>query len=271
MRALRVEVKHLFAVLIGTVPIAVLQEDEGSFQQGCGVGGSLLHYHGFFGGGLVSFRQLLDAADQILHKAQLGHVLRLQMGKLLRQIVGIHIAVGGDQHLFRATADQGQITAPLVFHPNGVEVLRLRTQHHHDLGAVQRGEYVRLVGDAQLVLQRDAGEEHLEALLRQLVIQVGGQYAVRCSSAVCIRLLVADEYIKRFFLLGNLQNALMNFVDCFSLGLVDHPLGGVGVLDGGLIVLIIENGGVLGAVHRRHALVRGRILHVLNAIAAQYQ
>ena len=193
------------------------------------------------------------------------------MGKLLRQIVGIHIAVGGDQYLFRTAPDQCQIAAPLVLHPHGVEILRLRTQHHHDLGAVQRGEYVWLISRAQLVLQRDAGEEHLEALLCQLVVEIGSQHAVRCPTAIGICLLVADEYIKRFFLLGNLQNALLNFVDCFSLGLVDHPLGGVGVLDSGLVVLIIENGGVLGAVHRRHALVRGGILHVLNTIAAQHQ
>ena len=266
-----VEVKNLFTVLVGTAPIAVLQEDEGSFQQGRGVGGRLLYHHRFADGGSVAFRQLLNAADQILHEAQLGHILRLQMGKLLRKVVGVHIAVGGDQHFLRTTPDQRQIAAPLVFHPNGVEVLRLRTQHHHDLGAVQCGEYVRLVGGTQLVLQRDAGEEHLEALLCQLVVEIGSQHAVRCPTAIGICLLVADEYIKRFFLLGNLQNALLNFVDCFSLGLVDHPLGGIGVLDGGLVVLIIENGGVLGAVHRRHALVRGGILHVLNTIAAQHQ
>ena len=69
LSALRVEVKHLFAVLIGTVPVAVLQEDESSLQQGRGIGGSLLHYHRFADGGLVSFRQLLDAAEQILHKS----------------------------------------------------------------------------------------------------------------------------------------------------------------------------------------------------------
>ena len=105
LRVFGVEVKHLFAVLVGTAPIAVLQEDEGAFQQGRSVGGSLLYHHGFFGRGLVGFRQLLDAADQILHEAQLRHILRLQMGKLLWQIVGIHIAVGGDQYLFRTAPD----------------------------------------------------------------------------------------------------------------------------------------------------------------------
>ena len=193
------------------------------------------------------------------------------MGKLLRQVVGVHVAVGGDQHLLRTTPNQRQITAPLIFHPHGVEVLRLRAQYHHDLGAVQCGEYVWLISRAQLVLQRDAGEEHLEALLCQLVVEIGSQHAVRCTASMGVRLLVTYEHVERLFFLGNLQNALLNFVDCFSLGLVDHPLGGVGVLDGGLIVLIIENGGVLGAVHRRHALVRGGILHVLNAIAAQHQ
>ena len=271
LRALWIDIQHLLAILVGIAPIAVLQEDESSFQQGCSIGGGLLHHHSFLGGGFVALRQLPDTADQILHKAEFRHILRLQMREFLRQIVGIHITVGGDQHLFRAATDQRQITAPLVFYPHGVEVFRLRAQHHHDLGTVQRGKYVRLVGDTQLVLQCDAGEEHLEALLCQLVVEIGSQYTIRCAAAVGVRLLIADEHVERLFFLGNLQNALLNFVDCFSLGLVDHPLGGVGVLDGGLVVLIIENGGVLGAVHRRHALVGGRILHVLNTVAAQHQ
>ena len=77
LRALWIDIQHLFAILVGIAPIAVLQEDEGAFQQGRGVGGSLLYHHGFFGRGLVGFRQLLDATDQVLHEAQLGHILRL--------------------------------------------------------------------------------------------------------------------------------------------------------------------------------------------------
>ena len=103
------------------------------------------------------------------------------------------------------------------------------------------------------------------------MVEIGSQHAVRCPTAIGIGLLVADKYIERLFLLRDFKNALLDFVDGLGLGLVDLALSSVGILDGGLVVLIIENGGILGAVHRRHALVRGRILHVLNAIAAQYQ
>ena len=63
----------------------------------------------------------------------------------------------------------------------------------------------------------------------------------------------------------------MNFIDSLGFGLVDRPLSGVGVLDGGLVVLVVENGRVLGAVHRRDALVGGGILHILDTVAAQHQ
>ena len=45
---------------------------------------------------------LFDALNQVLHKAQASHIKRLQICKFLRQIVGIYIAVGGDEHLFLA-------------------------------------------------------------------------------------------------------------------------------------------------------------------------
>ena len=194
------------------------------------------------------------------------------MGKLLRQIIGVHILVGGNQHLLTtAVFHQRQVAAPLVFHPHGVKILRLGAQHHHDLGAVEGSEYVRLVGGAQLVLQGDAGKEHLEALLSELVVQVVGQHTIRGAATAIVRLLVADEHIKGLLLLGNGQDALLNLVDGLGLGFVDLPLGGIGIVQGGLIVVVVKDGGKLRPVHRGHAPVSGRVLHILDAVAAQDQ
>ena len=86
------------------------------------------------------------------------------MRKFLRQVVWIHVLICGDEHLFTvAVLDERKISRPLVFHPHGVEILGLCAERYHDLGAVEGGEYVRLVGRAELVLKRDAREEHLEA------------------------------------------------------------------------------------------------------------
>ena len=192
------------------------------------------------------------------------------MREFLRQIVGIHVAIGGDQHLFAAAVlHKRQVAAPFVLHPDGAKVLRLCAQHHHDLGAVQRREDVRLIGSAQLVLQRDAGEKHLEALLRELVVQLVCKHAVLRPAAAAVRLLVADEDVEGFFLLRDRKNALLNFVDRFRLCLINALLVAVGVAQRGLIVLVCEDRGELRTVHRRHALMRGRVFDILNAVAAE--
>ena len=270
---LEVQVQRLLAELVRLAPLAVLQSHERPPQQGLHVGrcAIALHHHG--GRGLRGLRpgQFADAVDQILHEAQLAHVLGLQVTEFLRQVVGIHVPVGRDEGLVRPGADQRKEAAPLVLHPHGVEVLRLGAQHHHDLCAVQRGEDVRLVLLAQLVLQGDAAEEYLEALPGQLVVQVVGQHAVGGALTLGVRLLVADEHIEGLFLPGDGQDALLDAVDHPGLFLIDGPLHAVGVLQGGLVVVIGEDGGILRPVDGGHAPARGRILHVLDAVAAQHQ
>ena len=193
------------------------------------------------------------------------------MTELLRQIIGIHVLIGRDKGLAGTALDKLQIAAPFVLYPNGVEILRLGAQHHHDLCAVQGCKNVRFILLAQLVLQRNAAEEHLKALTGQLVIQIVGQHAVRSTLALGIRLLVADEHIEGLFFLGDVQNALLDVIDGLGLCLIDALLHTVSILQGRLIVIIRKDGGELGAVDSGDALLRGRILHVFDAVAAQHQ
>ena len=272
-RVLRLEVQRLFAELVRLGKIAVLQRHECPPHQRRSAGrrgGHRLLYDGL---GFRRFlrRQLLDAANQILHESQLAHILRLQMGELLWQVVGVHVAVGGHQHLVRTVFDQRQVAAPLVLHPHSVEVPRLRAQHHHDLCAVQRREDVGLVGRADLVLQRDAGEKDFETFLRQLVVEVRCQHAVRGPAAIGIGLLVADKHIEGLFLLRDVQYALLDLRDGVRLGLVDTLLQSVSIVQGGLVVLVRQDRGILRPVHRGHALVARRILHILDTVTAQHQ
>ena len=192
------------------------------------------------------------------------------MRKLLRQIVGVHVLIGRDEHLFAAAGfDEREIPAPLIFHPHGVEVLRSRAEDDHDFGAIERRENVRLIRRAELILERDARKKDLEALLRELVVEVVGKNAVRRAASTRVRLLVADEHVKRLFLLRDGEDALLNFVDRAGFFLVELALREIGILDGGLVVVVIEYGGELRAVDRRDAFVRRRVLDVLDAVPAE--
>ena len=216
-------------------------------------------------------RDLFDTADEILHEAELGHILRLQVREFFRQVVGIHILIGGDEHFLLALLNQRKIAAPFVFHPNCVEIFRLRAERDHDLGRVQRGENVRFVGRAELVFEGDARKEDLKALLRELVIEVVSQNRVGSSSAVAVRFFVTNEDVKRLFLLRNGEDALLNLVDRFGFFLINRLLITVSILQGRLIVVIVKDRGKLGAVDRRHTLVCRRILDVFDAVAAEHQ
>ena len=150
-------------------------------------------------------------------------------------------------------------------------MVRPRAQHDHHPRGLQRGEDVRLVGRAELILQRDAREEHAEPLLRQLAVQVAGEHAVRRAAAVGVRLLVAEEHVERRFPFGDLQDALLDSVDGLRLALVDGALPDAGMGEGGAVVLIVKDRGELRAVDRGDARVRRRVLHVFHAVAAQHE
>ena len=208
---------------------------------------------------------------KVLHKAQLAHILRLKMGEFLGQIIGVHVLIGGNKHFFGAVFNKRKVAAPFVFYPYGVEILRPCAQYHHNPCAVKGGEYVRLVGGAQLVLQCNAAEKHLKALLRQLVVKVVCQHAVGRSCAATVGFLIADKYIKGLLLLRNCKNTLLYFIYCLGLGLVNFLLGGIGAAQSGFVVIIVKYGGKLRPVHRGNALAGGRVLHIFNTVAAKHK
>ena len=132
----RINIQYFFAINVGVLPLSVLKKKKNSFQKRSRCGIASVYHHRFLydGGRSICGNDFLDAADKILHKAELRHILRLQMRKFLRQVVGIHIPVGGDQYLFAAgMLHKCEIAAPLVLYPHSVEMLRLRTEHDHDL------------------------------------------------------------------------------------------------------------------------------------------
>ena len=227
-----IDIEYLFTINVGILPFAVLQEKKNSFQKRsyiCIAPGAdrflncLLRF--------VRFSDLLYAADQILHEAEPGHVLRLQMGKLFRQIVRIHITVGRNQDFLPvALFDQRQKTAPLVLDPDSIEILRFGPKYYHDLRGIERSKDVWLVCSPELILQRDTGKEDLEAFLYKLVIQIVGKDAVPSSSSVIVRFLVADEDVERFLFLRYGKDPLLDIVDRFRFFLIQLPLISVRVL-----------------------------------------
>ena len=144
-------------------------------------------------------------------KADLAHILALQGGQLLRQVVGVHIPVAGDQQAAAVILHQRQIPAPFVLHPHGVEIFRLGAHYQHHLGAVQGGENIRLILLAQLVFQCDTAEKYLIALIGELIIYFLGQGGILGPAAEIIRFFIADKHIIRLFLGGNGQDALLDF------------------------------------------------------------
>ena len=162
-----------------------------------------------------------------------------------------------------------QETAPLVFHPDGVEILIVGAEHQHDLGAVQGSEDVRFVLGAQLIFQGDAGEKHPVALAGEGVVHILGQHAVDGPLAVLSGLLVADKDVVGPFLAGDLDDALADVLDVLGLIPVYPPGHGIGVLHYLLQILILQHRVIGRAVAGRHLFPSGRIIYILNAIFAQ--
>ena len=103
---LEVLIQRLFAEVIRFLPFAVLQRHKCAPNQRLHIRLQrcfhLLHNNLLRRVRLIFARQLLDAVNQILHEAQLAHVLRLQVAELLRQIVRIHILVCGHKGFVRS-------------------------------------------------------------------------------------------------------------------------------------------------------------------------
>ena len=214
--------------------------------------------------------EFLNALQQVLHKAQLAHILRLEGGQFLGERVGVHVPVGGDEDLVLPLADEGQIAAPLIFDPWRVDVLGPRGHHHHDPGAPEGGENIGLVGDAQLALQGEAGEKDPVALFGELVVELLGQYAVRRPLTLPILLLVAQKDIKGLLSGGDVQELPLDGGNGLGLRLIDRLGLTVGPGDGLEIVLVLQDGAEADPVAGGQTAPGLGVLHVCNTKPAEH-
>ena len=269
--ALGVHVQHAVKELVRRLPVAIVQRHVAAFEQRvAGNAARRLHDHR-----LRRLRrralaqQLFHAAHQILHRAQLAHVLPLQVGKFLRHVVGVHALVAGDQVLLLPRGDEGEEAAPFVLYPHGVEVFIVCAKYQHHLGAVQRREDVRLVFRAQLVLQRDARKEHPQPLFRQRVVHLLRHDAVRRALAVFVRLLVADKDVVGLFLAGQFHDAAADVLDGLGFLAVDLAGDRVGILLRLFKIRVFEDALKGRAVTGGNLFAGGGVVHVLDAVAAE--
>ena len=274
---LGVQVQDTVDILRRALKVAVLHEQAGALHQADGSRSSeggrgaldrLLYHPGrlrlFLG-----IENLPHTADQVLHKADLAHVLALQAAQLVRQVIGIHIPVAGDQQPLAVVRHQNQIAAPLVLHPHRIEILRLRANDHHHPGRLQGSEDVGLVFLPQFVLQCDAAEEHLVTLLCQAIVNLLRPLAVMGALAARVGLLVADEHVVWLFVLRDSEDAFLDLRDPGGLFLIQAAAFGVRrVLHRGPVVLIRQDGGQLQTVAGWNAPAGSRVLDILDAVAA---
>ena len=251
-------IEYLLKELIRLAPLAVLQRHIAALEQGLHVAAALVMYHDglfdrFFRSLLRLARvdHLFDAPDQILHKADLAHVVALQHRQCLRQIIRIHVPVARQEQLAPILFHHGQESAPFVLDPNGVKMLRLRADHDHDLRGVQRRKDIRLIFRARLILQRDAREEYAVALLGQLVIDLLRHQTVARALPVLTGLLVAEEDVKRLLVLRRGKNAALHLGDFRCVFLVLAAGNAVGMLDRSQIVHVLQEAVEARTVARR--------------------
>ena len=218
---------------------------------------------------LARVDHFFDAADQILHEADLAHIIALQHRQCLRQIIRVHIAVARQEQLAPVLFHHGQEAAPFIFDPDGVKMLRLCADHDHDLRRVQRREDIRLIFRACFIFQCDAREEHAIALLGQLVIDLLRHQAVARALAILSGLLVAEEHVERLLILRGGKNAALYFGDFRCVFLVLAAGNAVGMLDRSQIVHILQKAVEARAVARRQPFIRCRVLHIFNTEPAQ--
>ena len=218
---------------------------------------------------LARVDHFFDATDQILHEADLAHVIALQHRQCLRQIIRVHIAVARQKQLASVLFHHGQEAAPFVFDPDGVKMLRLRADHDHDLRGVQRREDIRLIFRARLIFQCDAREEHAVALLCQLVVDLLRHQTIARALSVLVGLLVAEEDIERLLILRRGKNAALHLGDFCRVFLVLAAGNAVGMLDCSQIVHILQKAVEARTVARRQPFIRRRVLHIFDTEPAQ--
>ena len=217
----------------------------------------------------IGVEHLVHATDQVLDEANLAHVIAHKHGELFGHIVGIHIAVAGDEELRFILAHHGKEAAPLVLDPYGVEIFSARPDDDHDLRRVQRGEYVRLVLRTGDVFERDTRKEHTPPLLGKLIVDVLCKYAVACALAVLVELFVADEHVVGLGVLRGGKYAALHLGNLRCIFLVLAAGDAVGVLQCGEVVYVLKEAVEACTVAGRQPFIGRGVLDVFDAEAAQ--
>ena len=277
LAALRVHVQNPVIIPLGLSPLAVRQCHLAALEQGVYIGpaAALLYDNGLLDRLMLDFfgpvcgEHLADAADKVLNKADFAHVIAHQHRKLLRQVVWVHVPVAGNEQLSLVLAHHGKKTAPLVLDPDGVEVFSAGANSHHDLGRVERGEYVRLILCAGYIFQRNAGEEHAPALFGELIVDVLRQYAVAGALPVCVQLLVADENIIRLGVLRGGEDAALYLGNLCRVLLILAAGNAVGMFKRSEVVHVFKEAVKACPVAGGQPFIAHRVFHIFNTVPAE--
>ena len=284
---LRVAIQHAVKKLIGFSPVAVGERHIAALEQRRRVGfaadRNILLHHLLNNLRHIDARalrlalllfaadDLFNAAQQILHRADLAHILRLKPRKLLGHVVSVDILVTGNQCLFLPRRNQRKITTPFVLDPDGVVIFVIRADGEHDLRTVERREDIRLVFLTEFILQRNARKKHAVALFGQRVIDILCQNAVKRAASVFVGFLVADKNVVGLLFAGDLDNPLAQLLDLLRLVAVNLACHGVGVFARLIEVVILHHAVKRRAMAGWDFFARRRIIHILDAIFAQHK
>ena len=190
----------------------------------------------------IAPHQFVYAAKQVLHKAQFREILRLEIEHLFRKIIGIHIPIARNQIAIAVGRHERDETRPFIFDPNSIEIVRFRPHNQHDFRRIEGRENIGLVQNADLLFQSDSREKDLIAFFRQLVVNLLSQDRIFGPLPRIIGFLVANEDIKRIFLLGDSENVFLNRGDFFGFGLVLLTSYHVGFGKGVLVIDVLNDG-----------------------------
>ena len=270
--AFGVAVQHPVKAIPRPVPLAFLQRQPAVSEQHRSVSVVRLTGIRFCDRLLRLFpaEKLMDVADQLLHKAAFFHVVGLKEVQLLGHFDGVHAPAAWQQALGAIPAHQFKEAAPLVFDPNGVEIVGLAADDDHDPRRVERRENIRLLRRASLIRQGDSRVEDAVARPRQLIINLLRVKAV-AGALFCfvVRFLAADEHIIRRLVSGDSQNAAL-YLGYFRRVLPILPLGdAVGILERRQIIRVLRKAVEARAVTGGIEFICMRILDIDNTKAAE--
>ena len=284
---LRVAIQHAVKKLIGFFPVAVGERHIAALEQRRRVrfaaDRNILLHHLLNNLRHIDARalrlalllfaadDLFNAAQQILHRADLAHILRLKPRKLLGHVICVDILVAGNQRLFLPRRNQRKITAPFVLDPDGVVIFVIRADGEHDLRAVERREDIWLIFLTEFILQRNACKKYAVALFGQRVIDILCQNAVKRAASVFVGFLVADKNVVGLLFAGDLDNPLAQLLDLLRLVAVNLARHSVGVFARLIEVVILHHAVKRRAMAGRDFFARRRIIHILDAIFAQHK